>query len=180
MTRESDQTAAYSPSARALHWLTAALVLVLIPVGIIMANIGPGTPQNFLYNLHRSIGVLLLPLVLARLIYRLGHPPPPLPADIPAAQQFAATLMHRALYALLIIQPIVGLIATSAYRAAISFFWLFELPPVWPQDRPFSERVFLGHRVIGFLLAILLCGHVGAALYHHFVRRDSVLRRMWW
>jgi cytochrome b561 len=169
----------YSGTARVLHWFTAVLVLIMIPAGIAMVNVGPGELQNTLFHLHRSIGVLLMPVMLLRLGYRLGHPPPPLPADVPAVQQFAATSVHVALYVLLIVQPIVGWIGTSAFRAPILVFWLFYLPPIWPEDRAFSDQVFVVHRAIGFLIVLLLAAHIGAALFHHFVRRDGVLLRMW-
>lgn len=81
---------AYSLTARVLHWLTATLVLTMIPAGIVMVNIGSGALQDFLFNLHRSLGVTLIPVVLLRLVYRLINPPPPLPGDIPLVQQFAA------------------------------------------------------------------------------------------
>jgi cytochrome b561 len=169
----------YSGTARVLHWFTAVLVLTMIPAGITMVNIGPGPLQNTLFDLHRSIGVLLVLVILLRLAYRLNHPPPPLPADIPAIQQFAASFVHLALYTLLIVQPIVGWIGTSAFRAPINVFWLFQLPPIWPEDRAFSDQVFVVHRAIGYLIVLLLCAHIGAALFHHFVRRDRVLLRMW-
>ena len=168
----------YTLTARILHWLTAALVLTMIPIGIVMANADFGVWQDTLYHLHRSIGAVLLLLVLGRLIWRLGHPAPPLPADIPAIQQFAAHATHWALYGLLILQALVGWIATSAYRAPILVFWLFELPPVWPVDRPLSEKIFAVHRLIGIAIALLNCAHIGAALFHHFVRKDDVLMRM--
>jgi cytochrome b561 len=169
---------AYSVTARVLHWLVAALVLFMIPAGIIIANEWGGPVQQPLYDLHKSVGVLLLPLVLARLLYRLTHPPMPLPADIPAPQQFAAHATHWALYGLLIAQPLVGLIATSAYPAPLPMFGLFELPPVWPENRPLSERLFAVHRWMGIAIAAVAAMHIGAALHHHFVRRDRVLMRM--
>ena len=169
---------AYSVTARVLHWLVAALVLFMIPAGIIIANEWGGPVQQPLYDLHKSVGVLLLPLVLARLLYRLTHPPMPLPADIPALQQFAAHATHWALYGLLIAQPLVGLIATSAYPAPLPMFGLFELPPVWPENRPLSERLFAVHRWMGIAIAAVAAMHIGAALHHHFVRRDRVLMRM--
>ena len=171
-------TAGYTATARALHWLTAALVLTMIPIGIVMANVDLGSTGDRLYDLHRSFGVVLLPIVVIRLIYRIANPPPPLPGDIPAIQQLAAHMTHWALYLLLIVQSLVGWVATSAYRAPIKVFWLFELPPIWPVDQPFSERAFALHRWIGFALAALICAHIAAALFHHFVRRDQVLLRM--
>jgi cytochrome b561 len=170
--------ATYSATARVLHWLTAALVLTMIPIGIIMANFSLGPAGDVLYDIHRSIGAVLMPIVLVRLIYRLNNPPPSLPADIPAIQQLAAHATHWTLYALLVVQPVVGWIATSAYRAPIKVFWLFELPPIWPVDQAFSERMFAVHRVLGIAMALLLCAHIGAALFHHFIRKDDVLLRM--
>jgi cytochrome b561 len=168
----------YTLTARVLHWVTAALVLTMIPIGVVMANADFGAAQDTLYDLHRSNGAVLLPLVLARFIWRLGHPAPPLPADIPAMQQMAAHATHWALYGLLIVQAIVGWIATSAYRAPIRVFWLFELPPIWREDKVFSETMFTVHRAIGVAIVVLLCAHIGAALFHHFIRKDSVPMRM--
>jgi cytochrome b561 len=168
----------YALTARIWHWVTAVLVLIMAPIGIAMANADLGQAEDTLYHLHRSIGMLLLPIVLIRLIYRLRHPPPPLPDDIPASQQITAHTTHWTLYALLIVQPIVGWIATSAYRAPILFFWLFEVPPIWPVDQSFSERAFALHRWIGIAIAALVCAHIAAALFHHFIRKDRVLMRM--
>ncbi|HEY4404071.1 MAG TPA: cytochrome b [Xanthobacteraceae bacterium] len=176
----TDATAApaYTLTARTLHWLTATLVLFNLPLGLVIANDWGGPLQDPLYDLHRSIGALIIPIIIVRLIYRLGHPPTPLPDDIPPLQQFAANATHWALYALLIVQPFVGWIGTSAYRAQIVVFGLFELPPIWPEDRAFSDRVLLLHSLIGLAIAVLLAAHIGAALQHHFVRRDRILMRM--
>lgn len=165
--------------ARTFHWLTAALVLTMIPIGISMANFDlGGAIEDPLYHIHRSIGATVLAITVVRLIYRLGHPAPPLPTDMPAWQHFAARFTHWALYALLIMQPIVGWIATSAYRAPVLFFWLFDLPPIWEENRPFSEAMFVVHRSMGVFIATLVAVHIGAALYHHFVLKDGVLKRM--
>jgi cytochrome b561 len=169
---------AYTMTARVLHWLIAALVLVMVPLGIVIANEWGGPVQEPLYNLHKSIGVVILPLVLVRLIWRLTHPPLPLPADIPALQQSAAHATHWTLYGLLIVQPTVGLIATSAYPAPLPMFGLFELPPIWPENRAFSEQLFYIHTLLGIAIACLAAAHIGAALHHHFVRRDRVILRM--
>jgi cytochrome b561 len=169
---------AYTVTARILHWVTASLVLLMLPLGLVIANNWGGPLQDQLYDLHRSIGALIIPIILVRVVYRWTHPPAPLPDDIPALQQLAANATHWALYALLIVQPFVGWIGTSAYRATIIVFGLFELPPIWPEDRAFSDRVLFVHGLIGLTIALLLAAHIGAALQHHFVRRDGILMRM--
>ena len=169
---------AYSLTARALHWITAVLVLILLPLGIVIANNWGGSLQDPLYNLPRSIGTTIIVLLVVRLGYRLTHPPLPLPDDIPPIQRFAAHATHWALYGLLIVQGVVGWVATSAYRAPIVVFGLFELPPIWPEDRAFSDRLFAVHGLLAILIACLAAAHIGAALYHHFVRKDRVLMRM--
>jgi cytochrome b561 len=169
---------AYAFTARVLHWTTAFLILSMIPLGGVIANEWGGSVQNALYDLHRSIGVAIIPLVILRIIYRWTHPPLPLPDDIAPMQRVAAHATHWALYALLIVQPFTGWIATSAYRAPVTVFGWLELPPIWPEDRAFSEQLFFVHSLIGLAIACLVAAHIGAALHHHFVRRDRVLLRM--
>jgi cytochrome b561 len=169
---------AYTLTARTLHWITATLVLTNLPLGLVIANEWGGPLKDQLYNLHRSIGALVIPVILVRFIYRLGHKPAPLPADMPAIQQLAAHATHWLLYALLIAQPFLGWIGTSAFPAPIVVFGLFELPPIWPPDRPFSDRVLFVHAVFGVTIAILVAMHISAALYHQFVRKDGILARM--
>jgi cytochrome b561 len=169
---------AYTVTARVLHWLTAILIVIQIPLGLIIANDQMGGWADTLYNLHKSIGATLIPLVLIRLIYRLTHAPRPLPQDIPQSQRFIAEFVHWSLYALLVIQGFVGWIATSAYPAPVPVFGLFELPAIWSENRPLSDQLFRVHRTIGITLAFLIAGHIGAALQHHFIRRDRVLMRM--
>ena len=154
------------------------LLALVASTALALCTAAGAATGDVLYDIHRSFGVVLIPIVLVRLAYRLAHPPPPLPDEIPTPQRLAANLMHWALYILLTVQGFVGWIATSAYRAPIKVFWLFELPPIWPVDQPFSERMFGWHRLLGITMAVLICMHIGAALYHHFVRKDDVLMRM--
>ena len=150
----------------------------MIPLGFVIANEWGRALQEPLYDLHRSVGALIIPLVLLRLIWRRTHPPASLPDDIPEIQRFAAHATHWCLYALLMAQPIIGWIATSAYRAPITVLGWFELPPIWPENRPFSEQMFAVHGLLGTVIAGLVAAHIAAALFHHFVRRDGILLRM--
>jgi cytochrome b561 len=172
-------TEMYTGTARVLHWITAILVLSVIPAGIIMDRIEEGQLQDTLFNLHKSFGAILIPLVVLRVIWRLTHTPPPLPTDVPAPQRLAASLTHYALYVLLIVQPMLGWIASSAYRAPVEVFNVIELPPIWPENRALSEQMFFVHTWIGYTMGALLVAHIGGALYHHFIRGDNILKRMW-
>ncbi len=168
----------YTGVARLLHWTMAVLVLMTIPVGFILMKLPQGRVQDTLFDLHRSIGVLLFVLVAVRLGWRLAHPPPPLPDDLPAWQRVASGTVHRLLYAILLIQPIIGWWGTSAFGAPINVFWLFELPPLVSKDEAAAKQILGWHGIIGITLSVAVAIHVGAALFHHFVRRDAVLRRM--
>jgi cytochrome b561 len=169
---------AYTMTARALHWVTAFFILLMIPLGVMIANEWGGSQKDLLYDLHRSLGAALIPILFLRLIYRLANPPLPLPHDIPELQQRAANMTHWSLYALLIAQPFVGWAATSTYPATITVFGWFKLPPIWPANRALSEWLFSVHRWIAFAITFLVVAHIAAALHHHFVRKDRVLMRM--
>jgi len=169
---------AYTPLARLLHWLTAALVLMLIPIGLIMVHLAKAGPsQDFLFALHESLGICVMAIVYFRIAYRVTHPPAPLPPEIPDFYRIAGQSVHYLLYALLAVQPILGWIGTSAFPAPVHFFGA-ELPRIWPEDRAFSDRIFWVHLAIGLAIAALVSLHAGAGLFHHFVRRDVVLTRM--
>jgi cytochrome b561 len=169
---------AYTVTARALHWITAVLILFMIPTGFMAANEWGGSLQDSLYDLHKSIGALIIPIVALRLIYRWTHRPLPLPDAIPPMQRLAAEATHWALYALLVLQPLVGWIATSAYPAPVPFFGGITLPPIWFADRALSDQLFSIHLLIGIAIACLVAAHIAGALYHHFVRKDRVLLRI--
>ena len=170
--------AAYTVTARTLHWITAVLILFMIPSGFMAANEWGGSWQDSLYDLHKSIGALIIPLVMLRLIYRWVRPPARLPDDIQRIQRLVAATTHWALYALLVLQPLAGWIATSAYPAPVPLFGWITLPPLWFEDRALSDRLFSAHRFIGVAIASLVAVHVTGALYHHFVRKDRVRMRM--
>lgn len=165
----------YTPTAKALHWVTVVLVLIQLPLGFLIARQYFGDAG---YNLHKSLGPLILFITLFRLYYRLTHPAPPLPADLPAIIKLGAHANAWGLYALLIVQPLVGWIATSAYPAPVPFFGLFNLPKIWPDNQPLADQLYLAHKWLGILMVLAVAAHVGAALFHYFVRKDTVLQRM--
>ena len=168
----------YPATSKVLHWLVAASVLTTVPVAIAMTNVEKGPTQDFLYNLHKSLGVLILLLMILRLINRLAVGAPIAEPGIEPWQKAVSSAVHTALYVLLFAMPIVGYIANSAYGAATPFFGLFNLPAAVGQNEALAKQLFALHRWVGWLVVGLVLLHVGAALYHHFARRDTVLQRM--
>jgi cytochrome b561 len=169
---------AYDMTARVLHWITAVLVLTMLPLGVVIANRWGGEWKDWLYNLHRSIGTVVMLVILVRLGYRLTHQPLPLGDEIPLSQRRASRVVHWALYTLLVAQPFVGWAGSSAFPAPVIVFGLFNLPMIAPADRALSDQLLFVHRQIGLTIACLVTVHIAAAIYHHFVRKDGVLMRM--
>lgn len=168
----------YAPWSKVLHWLTALIILFIIPAGIVMTNIGPGQLQNNLYNLHRSFGVLVFAIALARVLIRIGRGAPPPAAGLTTFERYASLIVHYAMYALLIAMPIVGWLMTSAYRVDVSVFGLFTLPHAVAQDEATYKTLQRLHFIGGITLTVLVLVHIAATIKHTFVSKDTVLWRM--
>ncbi|MBX2805289.1 MAG: cytochrome b [Hyphomicrobiales bacterium] len=164
--------------SKLLHWLVAICVLIMIPAGFTMNLVGPGDLQNGLYTVHRSLGVLVLILMIVRLLNRLIAGAPPPEPTLTVMQRVVSHIVHMALYVLLIAQSLIGWVGTSAFGAAISFFGLFTVPDLVDKDQPLSGFLFAAHFWIGLAITALVLMHIGAALYHGIIRRDGVLQRM--
>ena len=169
----------YAPAQKWLHWLTAALiVLVMIPAGLTMTRLGEGETTNTLYELHKSFGVIIFVLAVVRAGLRLTRGAPPLEPGVPAWQRFAAHVSHYALYMLIFLVPITGWIATSACCAPVNLFWTVPVTLPIGGGEEFGKAVFRLHYGFVYTLMAILAIHVAAALHHHFVRRDRTLVRM--
>jgi cytochrome b561 len=168
----------YAPTGKALHWAMALIVLGVIPAGIVMANIGPGALQNRLYDLHRSFGVLIFALAIWRVAVRLRHGAPAPYAGLTRFERIASAATHHTLYVLLFAMPIFGWLMTSAYRVDVSVFGLFTLPHLAPQNEDLFKFFQRAHFVGAIVMTLLVLLHIGAAIKHTFVNRDTVLWRM--
>lgn len=175
----SDGPASYSPAQKWLHWLMAAIiVLVMIPAGLTMTRLGEGETTNRLYEIHKSFGLIVFTLAVIRAAVRLTRGAPPLEPDLPDWQRFAARLSHYGLYVLIVLIPITGWVATSACCAPVKLFWTIPLTLPVTGSEDFSKAVFGLHNALVFTLMGVVVIHVAAALHHHFVRRDRTLARM--
>lgn len=167
----------YRLPAQIFHWATAIFVLAAIPLGFMMQEADPGPRQNQLYDLHRSFGFVIWLVVLGRIAYRLYSPPPPM-VPMPRWQERIADSVHKVLYLFLLTMPLIGWAGTSAFGARISIFGLFHLPMILEKNEALSKVLLTTHGAMGFILAVLVTGHIGAALFHHVVRKDQTLLRM--
>lgn len=162
--------------ARVLHWSMALLILAMLFIGVTMVasvHLRPG-----LINLHRPLGILILLLAVLRLYNRLRHRPPPLPADLPAWQAWAATASHWLLYALMLAMPLIGWAMLSAGGYPIVLWGGVQLPAIVPHTPSLYALLRNAHSLLAYLLFATVLMHVGAALFHAWVRRDGVFQAM--
>lgn len=173
----SESVQQFSLVLRVLHWLMAVLIIATVFIGVGMVST-VSEMRNWLIDLHKPLGLLLLCLVALRLCVRLLASTPPLPADLPGWQRAGAHASHGLLYALMVTQPLVGWAMLSAGGYPIVLFGEIVLPPI----APIMPLLFAILRELHMLLALLLfaaiLAHVGAALVHAWIRRDGVFRSM--
>ena len=168
----------YSAVSKWLHWLTAIIIFGLIPVGIVLEDLPEGPIQNLGYDLHRSFGFVVLCLAAMRLAVRGVFGAPAAYAGLTPFERRASSFVHHALYVLIIVTPMLGWAATSAYPVKIPIFWLFDLPPLAPESEWLSKLLYKAHALAAFSIVALLVAHIGGALMHRVIKRDGVLDRM--
>jgi cytochrome b561 len=172
-----DEGIRYDNVAIALHWAVALLVVVQFVMALTWDWFAKPTRQG-LESIHISLGVLLTALILARIGWRLvpGHQRSSLQAGW---VRIASKGVHYLLYVLLIAQAALGFGFRWAQGHAVSFFGLFEIPgPYGELERPVRRLLHEGHEWIGWAIVIIAFGHALAALYHHYVLKDALLKRM--
>jgi cytochrome b561 len=164
--------------AKVFHWLIAALILSQIALGLTAAGWHLSPTKLNLFVWHKSIGMLILALVVLRLLWRLANPSPALPVEMPAWERRAAQASHFLLYGLALAMPLSGWIVNSADKVPFHIFWTIPLPAIVAPDKGTADLAKLAHFSFFIALAAVLVAHIGAALRHHFVMHDDVLWRM--
>ncbi len=181
----------YTHVAVFIHWVTAILIIGLLAVGKFMTGLDDADPLRFsLTQTHKTIGILVLLLSGLRILWRLTHKAPPHPAQAPAWEKFAASLSHFAFYVLILLLPLSGwaMVSISVLDIDTLLFNTIEWPhlPIaeWlnlastEAKASWEHHFHSAHHIAGNVLAVLVLVHVGAALKHHFIDKDDVLRRM--
>ncbi len=171
----------YSTGARHFHWWTVLLIAIQLPLGIFMVNYGERTnfaaPTGKMYDSHKMIGLLILLFVLARLANRFLNGAPGDEPTLEPWQRIVSHITHWAIYALLLIVPLLGWLATSAYGPFKPFG--IPLPSLLAENQYLAKQLYGLHKLSAILLVALVAMHVGAALFHYIIRKDGVLNRMW-
>ena len=170
-------TETYNRGAIALHWITAALIVANLVLGVSMVGL-PISPRKLSwYVVHKSIGITIFLLTSLRLAWRALHPHPA-PVAMPAWQRRAAAASHAMMYALLFAIPVSGWVYSSATGVQVVYLGLVPLPDLVARNRALGDVLQLVHVGLNMLLVAVVCLHVAAAVRHHVVDRDRVLARM--
>ncbi len=168
----------YTGVAIGLHWLLALGIVVTFCVGFYMADLKLSPTRIRLFNYHKWAGVTIFALSLLRLGWRMTHQPPALPAGGPAWQDAAANWVHRAMYLLFFVVPVMGWLHSSAAGFQVVWFGVLPLPDLLSKDKALAETLGDVHGALAFTLGALVVVHVAAALKHQLVDRDQLMRRM--
>ena len=168
----------YDPVSRTFHWLVVALVAAQATIALVLPAVLPASAEDAVAAWHFAVGSTILLVMLLRLAWRLMHPMPPAPADLPPALRGLARGTHWAFYVVLIVLPLLGWTAANAYGATPRLLGLVPLPRLVAPDKAFAEAVGAAHKTVVLLLLALIALHVSGALYHALVKRDGVIRRM--
>lgn len=178
----------YSAVAITLHWLIALGIIANIALGLYFADLPRSDPDKFLLTqTHKSIGLTILVLSLIRVMWRLMHPAPPLPASMSPMLRFAAHATHFLLYVLIVAIPLSGwlMVSSSPLGLPTMYFGWFAWPdlPYFPDLPRAMKKIWVQdfsatHVFLAWSAIVLVTIHVLAALYHQFIRRDVVLGRM--
>ncbi|HGI8166039.1 TPA: cytochrome b [Legionella pneumophila] len=159
-----------------LHWVMAILIIGLLALGLYMVELPISLQKLKLYGWHKEYGLLVLALVIVRLSWRIINSTPQL--TLPWWEKLAARLMHWAFYGFMFAMPISGWLITSAAGLPASFFGLFTLPNLIAPNEAWREFFEWAHQWLGYGLIAAIFLHVSAALKHHFINKDDILRRM--
>ena len=168
----------YTRTAIALHWLIAIAVVVQFAWGWWMQGIPkqPVGPRVDAFNLHKSIGMSIFALMALRILWRIGHPPPPMRA-MPRWQSQIARWNHWLLYAVLVVQPLSGYLGSEFSGYPVKYFGV-TLPAWGGKDVALKDLMSNVHLAASWVIGAAVALHIAAALKHAFVDRDRLLARM--
>ncbi len=168
----------YGAVAQLFHWTIVVLIVIQFVLANKAGSLPLGPAKITVLAQHKSVGMTIFGLAILRLIWRWMNPIPPLPTNTPAWQRFGAHFSHWALYGLLFVIPLLGWMMSSARNFPVSWFGLFTFPNLVAPNRARYDFFHDAHELLAAVLFYLALFHIAAALKHHLIDRDNVLRRM--
>lgn len=154
----------YRLAAKVFHWATAVLIVFMVASGIMMKQLGSGDAMNFIFTLHKTVGALIVVLVLGRFLYRVAFPDRSWKPE-----RYRRPTIHWLLYGLLLIVPLLGWAGISDYGARGIFFGL-SLPAIWPEGAGWADFLFESHAYAAFGMLVVIALHIGMAVQDHMTR----------
>ena len=168
----------YGIIAKSFHWIIALLVIGMVFLGFFMGKASP-TVQITLYTVHKSTGLTILLLMVLRLCWRIMNSRPQLPTTMSRGSKLIAGFSHFLMYLILICMPLSGWIMSTASGHIPNFWWLIKIPMPWVhQSTQVASIAGNIHEVLAWAIVILVSLHIFAAIWHHFVKKDNVLKSM--
>jgi cytochrome b561 len=167
----------YGTTAKVLHWLVVALLIVQYPLGKFMPDIHRGMTPGDAMTFHISFGITILALMVLRLLWRITHPVAPA-TSLPAWQQTISEAVHWLLYALVLATTMTGWIFASERGWSISLFTVVPLPMLPTEGSLLANEIGKWHGAMEWTLLLVVGAHVGAAMAHTFIFRDQIMQRM--
>jgi superoxide oxidase len=170
----------YSATVRWMHWLTVlAIVAAYLSVDLGDDESAKGTPPSLMMQGHYLAGLAVLVLLIPRILSRLTTATPPIVPAPKAIITVAARVLHLALYAFLLVQPILGILQVNYAGDLVSLPWVgWSLPALVGPDHAADETMGEIHETLGEIFYWVIGAHIAASLWHHFLLRDNTLRRM--
>ena len=174
----ANSPSAYGSVSKTLHWLIALLIILMLAGGFFMDDIANKSLKMTVFNLHKLTGILILVLMVCRLVWRLSNPRPDLAPQTPRFEKVMATLGHSLLYVLVIAMPLSGWIMSTAADHAPTLGGLSLALPFIARSQALSALFYSYHQTIAWVIIAIIVLHVAAALKHHFIDKDQVLKGM--
>ncbi len=185
MTGTPDAAPCYSLPQRLVHWAVAIMAIAVLAGGLLLGLMGfegvtktfGEAVRNLIYTYHKTFGLIILAAMVCRLILRLRHGAPPYDPPLVPWQAHLSGIVHKTLYVCLFAMPVLGWMATDAADYPVEFF-AWSVPQFIAKDQALGTLLYSLHGIIGWILAGLIAMHVGAALFHWRIKRDTVMARM--
>ncbi|KMO35603.1 cytochrome B561 [Methylobacterium variabile] len=167
----------YTALSQALHWLTVALVLAVLPLAWVAVSLPASPSKGFFFQMHKSVGLTILVIVAIRILWRAWNPAPP-EVYVPRGLAILGRINHWLLYLVFLLMPVSGFVMSAAAGSTTQYFYLFPIPPFMEKNKAVSDLADQIHLVGQYAVYALVALHVLATAWHLIVRRDGLLDRM--